>query len=187
MQNLKSFRSALALLTIVGGVFACSASGVGTGVALPASDAGDPGTEPDDASKSSDSPSPREDGSVPNAGGISITNLSYGGSDYIFDVTFSMTGSAQVAKVTEVTVAFADGSVKAFAVQCAAAPWTSPSAGLVELQTSLSGLTYPCDGVTSRASGSFPRVLGSPDLTVTLKGISKDASPWSVSATGKKR
>ncbi len=128
---------------------------------------------------------------------LDVANVSYGGDDPL-DVTFALTGGATVAKITNLDVAFAgapgDERTQAirrvtYDVDCASAPWTSPSSVVVQVKaSSRRGLMYPCGAEEKRTAGLIPRPA-SPDapLTITLKGISTDASPWSVTATASKR
>lgn len=187
----KAWRRA-AFFPIFFGAYACSgATGGGGG-----------GTEPDgglvleaDAGAiphADTGVSTKKDAAVPDPGGLELNNVSWGGSGYDVDITFLLTGSATIAKITSISLTFAgggtSGEANAFVVDCSSAPWTSPSRGLVQITTSSVGLEYPCGLSSTRSTrGSMYYTSGSPALTVTLKGISTDATPWTLSATGQKR
>ncbi len=129
----------------------------------------------------------KDSGSTSTPGAPTLKNLSYGLADSSHaDITFSYSGSGNVAKVTGFSVSFPSSSTFAYSVDCADEPWTSSASQVVTLKLNASQLTYPCSGANYGSGSSF-YYLGSGTMTFTVKGILDDASPWSVSATGSLR
>lgn len=127
------------------------------------------------------------DASTPSATGIEIKNLSFTSSGNQAEITFVLknNGTSEIDRVREVVVSF--GTAVTFLTSCSTPTW-QPGPGktssvitltLYDTGVGTPDLTVPCGSATG---DDTTKPWGS-SLTLELRGLFKDATPWKAEAT----